>query len=326
MQKSEQMRVRRMSGFTLVELLVTIAIIGILIGMLLPAVQVVRESARRTQCLNNVKQQALALLNDESSRGHFPVGVKYPAMVMWSAYVLPHIEQDTIYDSLELAGDTEADGILNWSSVGSANDAAIKTIVPQFQCPSHGGQNTYEASWGVAGREHSNYIACASGKISRESGSQGDHVMPLIGEEDPKRSDGVFFVNSKVGFKDISDGSSTTLLIGEAISDFRIAGDDFDGRPNVVDHCYIGSHYLSDYSTDANENSECLGSSGVPINAFLMEDLDIDSKEMSFSSNHPGGVVVSFVDGHVRFVDETIDATTWSALGTRGEHDRVDHL
>ena len=96
-------------GFTLVELLVVIAIIGILIGMLLPAVQQVREAARRIKCANNVKQQSLAMLNYESAHRQFPPGFSFPSGTLWSGYILPFMDQANIYNRVDLAGPWHAD-------------------------------------------------------------------------------------------------------------------------------------------------------------------------------------------------------------------------
>jgi len=309
---------RQRNGFTLIELLVVIAIIGILVGMLLPAVQMVREAARRTQCINNIKQQTLAVHNYEGSHQRFPAGFTYPAMTMWSGYLLPYLDQMNLYKTLDLSAVDEAEGISNWSTIGAPNNDATKVLLDVFQCPSNGHPDVYgegvgDADPGIIGRAHSNYIACASGLIAVESGTVGT----LIGDPDLTKSDGIFYMNSKTEFADITDGTSSTVLLGEALSDITVLGIDDDGVQNAVDHCYIGSNHLRPYSEES-ENSECLGSTACRINAIFENDLTkIDQKELCFSSRHPGGVVISFADGHVDFITEEIEAPVWSHLGTR---------
>ena len=136
-------------------------------------------------------------------------------------------------------------------------------------------------------------------------------------------SDGIFHVNSKTRFAMISDGSSSTVLVGESLPDQFLFGTDEGGLSQKVDHWYVGSRELfpqENYIAGGNsaENSECLGSTACPINSILMGDLTtIDEKELSFGSRHPAGVNIGFADGHVQFITDSIEATTWSSLGTR---------
>src|SRR5262245_15791655 len=120
-------------AFTLVELLVVIAIIGILVALLLPAVQSAREAARRMQCGNNLKQLGLALLNYESSRGVFPFGcggtsggARYAQTGTWAAFILPQLEQQNLFDTFDFKRHMN----------DPANQKAVSTIVPGFICPS----------------------------------------------------------------------------------------------------------------------------------------------------------------------------------------------
>ena len=125
--------------------------------------------------------------------------------------------------------------------------------------------------------------------------------------------DGVMFNNSRILIEHIKDGSSNTTMLGEAIFDRENLDTDFEGNTQAVDHWYIGSTD-SLYGINA---SECVGSTAVPINAIKDSTLDIDQKELCFSSNHPGGANFAFADGHAQFIRETIDRTTFSHLGTR---------
>lgn len=125
------MRFRSRNGFTLVELLVVIAIIGVLVGLLLPAVQQAREAARRMSCSNNMRQLSLATLNYESSFKVLPPGWNTHG-TLWSAAILPQIEQASLYSTLIFA----ESGLGNWNNVASPNYRACQTPISMFQCPS----------------------------------------------------------------------------------------------------------------------------------------------------------------------------------------------
>ena len=129
------------AGFTLVELLVVIAIIGVLVALLLPAIQAAREAARRSSCSNNLKQIGLALLNYESAIGNFPVGAALEEGAMWSAFILPYMEQQNIRDLVTI----DFDHNVNYASrsdvyppisPGDVNLLACETVVPVYRCPS----------------------------------------------------------------------------------------------------------------------------------------------------------------------------------------------
>jgi len=190
-------------GFTLVELLVVIAIIGILIGILLPAVQAVRESARRTQCMNNLRQLALAAINFEAANMRFPSGViddddnlRDALRVGW-VDLLPFAEKSTIYSQYDLDSD--------WKS--ATNLALAKTEMPLLRCPSSLGD--FDQFGGF------------EGAISDYAMSKGPSAS-LVRTDVSKAQVGVFDVNSETTFAMITDGSSNVFLMGEALSDGRI--------------------------------------------------------------------------------------------------------
>ncbi|MEM7453661.1 MAG: DUF1559 domain-containing protein, partial [Planctomycetota bacterium] len=182
-----------------------------------------------------------------------------------------------------------------------------------FQCPSSNVEKAVANAQGVDGRVPCTYLACSSGTLRLESGPP-----PWAGDKDRNISDGIFYSNSETRQAEIKDGTSTTILIGEALFDFYLNGPDEVGDPEIVDHWYIGSDYLGPESFDLSSDvSEAIGSTAAPLNATNDPDSHINEKELCFSSLHPGGAQVVFADGHAKFYAETIDPVVWSALGTR---------
>lgn len=322
------MRMDRISdsrrGFTLVELLVVIAIIGILIGMLLPAVQAVREAARRTQCANNVKQLSLAMLNFESAAGHLPSGFTNPGMTMWSGFILPHLEQGNLFDKVDVDGPWSA------ASGSTPNSDALGVFVDVFRCPSSNLPNAQFDPLVNTERTPSSYLGVASGLLNRESGDFPWAGMDAF--EGYPESDGVLFLNSEVRLGWITDGASNTLLVGEALADQELTGNDYSDNVQKVDHWYIGSGELANYQQIIEagyfsaEVSECLGSSACPINAIKNPEGPINDKELGFGSFHPMGVNMGFSDGHIQFIRESIDPEVWSAIGSKAGGEIVGEI
>jgi prepilin-type N-terminal cleavage/methylation domain-containing protein len=341
----------RKPGFTLVELLVVIAIIGVLVALLLPAVQAAREAARRSQCINNLKQLGLTAQNYHGAQGKFPYGAVITEGSMWSLYLAPYMEAQSIRNLVHVNKFTvNGDGTINLledgynyaypgpydsaaiaTQPGSKNLIACETPVSVFQCPSAGfdpnGQyDTSKDGWVVMKRQPSSYIGCASGIAVGQNGTTETDMLNN-GHAKMQKLDGVLFAMSQIGIKHILDGTSNTMLIGEAFHDSEAISSRGTQAEhafgNRQDHWYFGS---DDIDTNPGfDLSEGLGSTGVGINlqrpgvdqCASPTSQECQRLQLSFGSVHPGGMNAANCDGSVSYINEDIDPVPWSALGTR---------
>jgi prepilin-type N-terminal cleavage/methylation domain-containing protein/prepilin-type processing-associated H-X9-DG protein len=337
-------------GFTLIELLVVIAIIAVLIALLLPAVQAAREAARRSQCVNNLKQIGLALHNYHTSASVFPLGASLgpnnPGTVYnWScwganALMLPFLEQSPIYNAINFSWSPEpyaepTTQDLGYASLGGyINSTAYNTKINAFLCPSdpNAGQinnNNYHASVGTSTFN--------------------------VGQGPPGISSGVFAMQMCWGVEAITDGTSNTVAYAEAIVGNPNIGGPSRGNgtgpggsglaANQLDISGMYAALMTDFAAcsvafqtiygaddrgyrwGAGMMGYSLFNTVVPPNGggqYTWNTCRVDCCDQAqaahylpASSWHPGGVNVLFADGSVRFVKNTVNIKTWWALGTK---------
>jgi prepilin-type N-terminal cleavage/methylation domain-containing protein/prepilin-type processing-associated H-X9-DG protein len=287
-------------GFTLIELLVVIAIIAILIGLLLPAVQKVREAAARAKCSNNLKQIGIAMHTYNDTMGSLPKGDHWNWGWTWHAHILPYIEQGPLYNVLLPALNAPTDGTCSLGATAVIQQA-VGTKITTFICPSDPGPETFVS--GSVTRYCSNYNGNAGVGIIQGSANQTD--------QDMRNLNGVLYSNSNVRITDMTDGTSNTLVAGDVQKS--------PGAPKNYDRYYIFDNSSDDNGVTNKDLSRHLGQVGhqdTPGGAVVAYKIN-GNNEKTFGSFHTGGANFVMGDGSVRFVRDTISTVAWLAAGTR---------
>ena len=284
---------RSCRGFTLVELLVVIAIIGILIAMLLPAVQAAREAARRTQCLNNLKQHALAIHNYNDAMKLFPPGYvsNFPGIENsttwcrqggvqgppWTVLILPYAEFEAQHDAFDLTQPYH-----NTSNQMDPANAGFARPLTLYHCPSDIRLQTNP----ILGC----YFGVQGGGVAPDCGNSA--CSPA--NERGMYVSGMLFGGSKLTFRDVLDGTTNVFLIGESR--------------------YGGAAWAASAKQDTCAYARNLAGAQDPINLFPYPGIH-DTR--GFSSYHPGGCHFAMVDGSVHFFRQTMSMSIYRALARR---------
>lgn len=332
----------RREGFTLIELLVVIAIIAILIALLLPAVQAAREAARRAQCTNNLKQIGLAVHNYESTFKVFPFGkgASYgasvpgtPVYARWSvsSQLLMFIEQGNLFNSINFNLAPETPGMAGavpfmpeYQNPNRANATASRTQINTLLCPSDGPPlGEWPGGTNYLGNQHS--WSCDIGENQKSD---------LDPSEAPR---GIFYYQSSVKIADVTDGLTNTAFFSEknrgrgtpdVKTDMLVMGV-ANSQADTFSKCnalpltappltsrqgmtwVMGEMCCTTYNHVAVPNTKTCASIGFAGSMANM------AMQVPPSSRHPGGVNMMMGDGSVRFTKDTVDLSTWRALGTR---------
>jgi prepilin-type N-terminal cleavage/methylation domain-containing protein/prepilin-type processing-associated H-X9-DG protein len=303
-------------GFTLVELLVVIAIIGVLVALLLPAIQAAREAARRTQCLNQIRQISIASQNFADVKKHFPSAADqfgYSHL----AQILPYHEQLALNSLLNFNPDFQAVDA-PWDNENDPNiREAYFTPIPMYKCPSSPElEETQLRASGNSDLEESplrgHYGAVMGCKFNCSGASQNDPICPVnpVGgcTTGGVATNGVMYVFSKTGFKDVTDGTSNTLLVGEVAGDIGPSRTWMAGVADPKDGgywVYSGKNVFwpINFATHTRATNE-------PA-------LRIRLNDRSFGSYHPGGAHFAFADGSGRLLNDELDEQVYLALASR---------
>jgi len=326
-------------AFTLVELLAVIAIIGVLVGLLLPAVQAARESGRRVTCSNRLKQVALALHHYHDARETFPEGTRMGTKRSstnstwcnfpdngsggtngppWSVLILPCLEQDDVYKTFELGGkftglaghdpSTDPNGT-------AANHAAFDRQNQAYQCPSDPNS--------LPGSNNGNYFGVMGAGFGQNPPAQKADMCITTGDR-YFFTEGILFVDSKIRIRHITDGTSKTYLVGETKYMLR------KGGRASVSASYPNAYFGWASSVRAVEaGGEIVGvmvAARFQINSIPDDGSKTDTafgnrcpQGNTMGSFHPGGCHAAMADGGVRFISENVDLQTHRYLGSRDE-------
>ena len=316
------------SAFTLVELLVVIAIIGILVALLLPAVQSAREAARRSQCANNLKQIGLGILNYESALQTLPPGaeVKVPEYcdsagcrgIPVFMLIMPYMEEGVLPDILDDLIDARNSNGWAWTLIASEDPSKPGgTRIETYVCPS-------TTNWQdvIPRRDYAGVIGGLGDAEARHPRAPISIRQPVASNDRGRVfTNGVFNMGVEIPLRRVIDGTSTTLAVGESVSATRYGfGSGYGTDVGGPGAWWAGGACRHNYKTDFSGHSpgRVLLSTFKPINSHIADpQIKPDqSNDAAFSSDHPSGAQFVYVDGHVEMLQEDIDYDVYQYLSS----------
>lgn len=311
---------RLLKGFTLVELLVVIAIIGILIAMLLPAVQAAREAARRLQCSNNMKQIGLALHNYHDVFNSLPPGGLSVNELSYVVFLLPYIEQETLHSQADFSAGKFWEVSTSGSIAGAGKLELSINPLSEFLCPSASRQHSnldlynYNEYWPVGDSSGTNtytthYVGITGPRNTTSIAGIGPDYETTGSGDTLTATQGLLYTNSKVKFSEVTDGLSNTFAVGEIswrVAESSTATTGYKKYRSWARGSYDGSsssakNVYSPILTSSNEGENCYG----------------DFNDGDFGSEHPGGTHFLIADGAVYFATEQMDYYVLLASASR---------
>jgi prepilin-type processing-associated H-X9-DG protein len=342
----------------LVELLVVIAIIGILVALLLPAVQAARAAAHRTQCQNNLKNIALAALNYETTKGELPVGslnanADQESGLAWTVQILPYVEESTVSEEAIEKYKTSSDDLYS-----SSFDALNSLLLPMYLCPSDPDLRTQLEKFGNANRKGMSYSG-VSGSYHARTGVCPPNRTPghyCVWNGDgffgPNNYDGLLIMDWPVKLKQATDGTSKTLLIGERFYQIRAwmigaywkvplnaDGTESGGRrPGIpTSQSAEGPQPRVAWFACKNLNDRWPINHDPMVNAYQDHNNALGDRptittdnpkqiavnDLPFGSRHSGGANFAYGDGSVKFLPDDLDSKVFLALGSRNGDETV---